>query len=58
MRSTIHGGEALKWILGLLYSAVVAALILRRLARTAGREVVQEHWRGDRAIIERVLRVV
>jgi uncharacterized membrane protein YkvA (DUF1232 family) len=44
--------------LGPLDDAVVAALILRRLGRTAGREVVQEHWRGDRAIIERVLRVV
>jgi uncharacterized membrane protein YkvA (DUF1232 family) len=44
--------------LGPLDDAVVAALILRRLGRTAGREVVREHWRGDRAIIERVLRVV
>jgi len=44
--------------LGPLDDAVVAALILRRLGRTAGREVVREHWRGDRAIIERILRVV
>jgi uncharacterized membrane protein YkvA (DUF1232 family) len=44
--------------LGPLDDAVVAALILRRLGRTAGRGIVREHWRGDRAIIERVLRVV
>ena len=45
-------------ILGPLDDAVVAVLILRRLGRTAGREVVREHWRGDQAIIERVLRLV
>jgi uncharacterized membrane protein YkvA (DUF1232 family) len=44
--------------LGPLDDAVVAALILRRLGRTAGREVVQEHWRGDQAIVVRLLRVV
>ena len=45
-------------ILGPLDDAVVAALILRHLGRSAGREVVGEHWRGDQAIIERLLRVV
>jgi uncharacterized membrane protein YkvA (DUF1232 family) len=44
--------------LGPLDDAVVAALILRRLVRTAGREVVEEHWRGDPAIIARLLKVV
>jgi len=44
--------------LGPLDDAVVAALILRRLVRTAGREVVEEHWRGDPAVIARLLRVV
>jgi uncharacterized membrane protein YkvA (DUF1232 family) len=44
--------------LGPLDDAVVAALILRRLVRTAGREVVMEHWRGDPATIARLLRVV
>jgi uncharacterized membrane protein YkvA (DUF1232 family) len=44
--------------LGPLDDAVVAALILRRLGRTAGREVVEEHWRGDPAIIARLLRMV
>jgi uncharacterized membrane protein YkvA (DUF1232 family) len=32
--------------LGPLDDAVVVALIVRRLARSAGSEVVQEHWRG------------
>jgi uncharacterized membrane protein YkvA (DUF1232 family) len=44
-------------ILGPLDDAVVAALILRRLGRTAGSEVVREHWRGDPASIERLLRL-
>jgi uncharacterized membrane protein YkvA (DUF1232 family) len=44
--------------LGPLDDAVVAALILRRLVRTAGREVVEEHWRGDPATIARLLRTV
>ena len=44
--------------LGPLDDAVVAALILRRLVKTAGREVVEEHWRGDPATIARLLRVV
>ena len=41
--------------LGPLDDAVVAILILRRLGRSAGREVVEEHWRGDQAIIGRLL---
>jgi uncharacterized membrane protein YkvA (DUF1232 family) len=44
--------------LGPLDDAVVAALILRRLVRTAGRDVVLEHWHGDPATIARLLRVV
>ncbi len=41
--------------LGPLDDAVVVALILRRLGRTAGRGLVEEHWRGDPAIIARLL---
>jgi len=44
--------------LGPLDDAVVAALILRRLVRTAGRDVVLEHWHGDPAAMTRLLRVV
>jgi uncharacterized membrane protein YkvA (DUF1232 family) len=44
-------------VLGPLDDAVVAALILRHLLKTAGREVVTEHWRGDPATLERLLRL-
>jgi len=44
--------------LGPLDDAVVAALVLRRVVRAAGRKVVEEHWRGDPATIARLLRVV
>ncbi len=40
--------------LGPLDDAVVAALILRHLLRTAGREIVSEHWRGDQATLDRL----
>jgi uncharacterized membrane protein YkvA (DUF1232 family) len=41
--------------LGPLDDAVVTALILRRLVKTAGPQVVEEHWRGDQATITRLL---
>ena len=44
--------------LGPLDDAVVAALILRRLVKRAGAEVVEAHWRGDPATIARLIRVV
>jgi uncharacterized membrane protein YkvA (DUF1232 family) len=44
-------------ILGPLDDAVVAALILRHLLRKAGPEVIAEHWRGDRATLDRLLRI-
>jgi uncharacterized membrane protein YkvA (DUF1232 family) len=44
--------------LGPLDDAVVAALILRRLVRTAGRDVVEQHWRGDSATLARLMRAV
>jgi uncharacterized membrane protein YkvA (DUF1232 family) len=44
-------------VLGPLDDAVVAALILRHLARKAGRDVVAEHWRGDPSTLERILRL-
>ncbi len=45
-------------ILGPLDDAVVAALILRHLVRTTGADVVAEHWRGDQATLDRLLRLV
>jgi uncharacterized membrane protein YkvA (DUF1232 family) len=44
-------------ILGPLDDAVVAALILRHLIRSAGADVVTQHWRGDPATLERLLRL-
>ena len=44
-------------VLGPLDDAVVAALILRHVLRTAGREVVAEHWGGAPATLERILRL-
>lgn len=41
--------------LGPLDDAVVTALILRRLVKTAGPHVVEDHWRGDPATINRLL---
>jgi uncharacterized membrane protein YkvA (DUF1232 family) len=43
-------------ILGPLDDAVIAALILRHLLRAAGPDVISEHWRGDRATLDRLLR--
>ena len=42
--------------LGPLDDAVVAALVLRHVLKNAGPEVVRDHWRGDPATIERLLR--
>ena len=44
-------------VLGPLDDAVVAALILRHVLRSAGSEVVAEHWRGEPATLERLLRL-
>ena len=44
-------------VLGPLDDAIVAALILRHLLRKAGPEVITEHWRGDRATLDRLLRI-
>jgi uncharacterized membrane protein YkvA (DUF1232 family) len=44
-------------VIGPLDDAVVAALILRHLLRTAGRDVVTEHWRGDPETLARLLRL-
>jgi uncharacterized membrane protein YkvA (DUF1232 family) len=44
-------------ILGPLDDVIVAALILRRIIRRAGPEVLAEHWRGDEATLERIVRL-
>jgi uncharacterized membrane protein YkvA (DUF1232 family) len=43
--------------LGPLDDAVVAALVLRHVLRRAGSDVVAEHWRGDPATLQRLLRI-
>lgn len=43
-------------VLGPLDDAVVAALVLRHLVKRAGADVVREHWRGEPATLERILR--
>ncbi|OLB84912.1 MAG: hypothetical protein AUI15_34005 [Actinobacteria bacterium 13_2_20CM_2_66_6] len=45
-------------IVGALDDAVVAALALRFVLRTTDGAVVREHWRGDPATLERLLRLV
>lgn len=45
-------------LLGPLDDAVVAALILRHLLKTAGRDVIGEHWHGEPATLERLLKLV
>jgi uncharacterized membrane protein YkvA (DUF1232 family) len=42
-------------VAGPLDDAIVAALVLRHLIRTSGASVVREHWRGDPAVIDRLL---
>jgi uncharacterized membrane protein YkvA (DUF1232 family) len=43
-------------VLGPLDDAVVAALALRYLVKRAGAEVVREHWRGEPATLDAMLR--
>jgi uncharacterized membrane protein YkvA (DUF1232 family) len=43
-------------VLGPLDDAVVAALVLRHMAKRAGTDVVREHWRGTPATLDRLLR--
>jgi uncharacterized membrane protein YkvA (DUF1232 family) len=44
-------------IAGPLDDAIVAALILRRVLRTAGRDVLADHWRGSPDTLERLQRL-
>ncbi len=44
-------------VVGPLDDAVVAALVLRYLVRTAGKDVVRDHWHGDPRTLERIMRL-
>jgi len=43
-------------VLGPLDDAVVAALVLRYLAKRAGIDVIRRHWRGEMATLDTILR--
>jgi uncharacterized membrane protein YkvA (DUF1232 family) len=43
-------------VLGPLDDAVVAALVLRHVLKRSGRDVLSEHWRGDPALLEAIVR--
>ena len=45
-------------VFGPLDDVVVVALILRRLVKRAGPEVVSDHWRGDPEIMQKILKLV
>src|SRR5213593_5298425 len=45
-------------IAGSVDDAIVAALALRFVLRTTDGAIVREHWRGDPATLERLLRLV
>ncbi len=44
-------------VAGSLDDAIVAALVLRFVLKTSGREVVAEHWRGDPRTLDAILRI-
>jgi uncharacterized membrane protein YkvA (DUF1232 family) len=43
-------------VLGPLDDVVVAALVLRHVVRRTDRAVLAEHWRGNPALLDRILR--
>lgn len=43
-------------IVGPLDDAVVAALVLRHVLKRTDRSVLAEHWRGDRATLDAIIR--
>jgi uncharacterized membrane protein YkvA (DUF1232 family) len=45
-------------VLGPLDDAIVAAMILRHIVKVAGPQVVGDHWPGDPATLERIMRLI
>jgi uncharacterized membrane protein YkvA (DUF1232 family) len=45
-------------VLGPLDDAVVVALILRHILKDAGEDVARDHWRGDPATLDKLLRAM
>ncbi len=44
-------------VIGPLDDAVIAALVLRHVLKKAGRGPIEEHWRGEPATLEKILRI-
>lgn len=44
-------------IIGPLDDVIVAAVVLGYVVRTAGRDVVREHWPGDPSVLARLFRI-
>jgi uncharacterized membrane protein YkvA (DUF1232 family) len=44
-------------VVGPLDDAIVALLILRHVLGSVGREVIAEHWSGDSAVLDRMVRM-
>ena len=44
-------------VFGPLDDVVVVALVLRHVLKKAGRAVAEEHWTGDPAIFERIMKL-
>lgn len=44
-------------VVGPLDDVVVVALVLRHVLKKAGRAVAEEHWTGDPAIFERIMKL-
>jgi uncharacterized membrane protein YkvA (DUF1232 family) len=42
-------------VVGPLDDVIVVALVLRHLVKRSGPDVVRDHWRGDRLMLERAL---
>jgi uncharacterized membrane protein YkvA (DUF1232 family) len=44
-------------VAGPLDDAIVGILVLRHVVRRSGRAIVADHWRGDAATLDRILRL-
>ena len=44
-------------VAGPVDDAIIGILVLRHVLRRAGRDVVADHWRGDSATLDRILRL-
>src|SRR5688500_17380332 len=45
-------------VVGAIDDALIAGLVLRRVVKRAGRDVVTEHWRGEPETLDLIFRLV